>query len=250
MMERTEYNALRAFRNPFVISTAIHALLILLILSISYKYHQILKMKSLTDGARDISMDIAQDDEIPLAESGRDAGVNGPYGLNDSAGRELWECARSWITVTPENFTEFARIRGMRKGLTSSLTKKRDDSASFSTGIDHKLKTDFRECYEDICDIVNLPKRNHASEEDSSKGFTVAVLDYLNGKRAVRSWRTLWMAEKPAALEDKIKLVRLLRRLNNYNLEGENEGFEYMRESIESIIRVIPDDLKFQPNPR
>jgi hypothetical protein len=245
MMERTEYNAPRVFRNPFVISTVIHALLILLILSTSYRYQQILKLKAFRDEARDISIDIAQEDEILQTEPGRDSGGKGPYGLNDEAGRELWESVRSRLTITPDNFTEFARIRGMRKGLSSPLTKKRDDSASFSTGIDHKLKTDFQDCYEDICAIVNLPKNKRASEEERSEGFAVAVLDYLSGKRAVRSWRTLWMVEKPAVLEDKIKLVRLLRRLNNYSLDGENEGFEYMRESIESVIRVIPDDLKF-----
>ena len=261
MMERTTQNGTGKFTIPFIISIAIHILLVLLIISFSYRYHLVMKKKSDSEAAPDAgiySVTISQENEILQNESNRDYRENiknrgsGPYGLNDEAGRELLECARSGISVTPDNFLEYDRIRSIRKGLNLKHKEKIDrglsflkDIEHFSTGIDHKFKTDFQECYENICSIINLPENKHVSLEDKADIFTATVLDYLNGKRAVRTWRTLWLVAKPAAMKDKTELVRLLRRLQNYFLEGEGAGYEHMRRSINSIIPIIPIELKF-----
>jgi hypothetical protein len=83
--------------------------------------------------------------------------------------------------------------------------KSGDSTFSFSSGIGHKLKTDSQECYENVCGIVNLAGNERTSSQDKSDNFTTAALDYLNRKRTVRTWRTLWMAEKPATTMDKIE---------------------------------------------
>ena len=88
------------------------------------------------------------------------------------------------------------------------------------------------------------------SSRDEPEQFTAAVLDFLNGKRAVRTWRTLWMVPKPSEPDDRIKLVRLVRRLHFYGLEGENAGYEHLRKSISAMIDLIPEELKFPRIPR
>ena len=247
--------------SPYIISAAIHILALLLIFSISYRNYYYFKKKSLIEAAHDIQIDsiaisrdsadvrTEPDQEYRRTESRRGTG---PYGLNDEAGRELWECARSGISVTPDNFLEYAKIRELRKGL--NLKQKNDifqkypfltGSSQFQSGVGKKLKTDYQECHEHVCRIINFHEKDYTSSEDTSDEFTAAALDYLNGNKAVRTWRTLWMVPAPATRQDKIELVRLLRRLHNYHIDGENAGYEHMRGSLKSIIDLIPDELKF-----
>jgi len=253
-MEKSTHTALPEL-TPFIISVLIHALLLLFIVSISYRYYYILSKREAAQEIRVDSLDISQDDEAESDLNNQNVdtkGGRGPSGLNDEAGRELWRCARSGISITPDNFLDYAEIRKLRKGL--SVKPKKDiykkypfltGVNQFDSGIGKKLKTDYRECYENVCRIINLPDNNSISPEDRPGEFTAAALDYLNGKRAVRSWRTLWMVRKPATKEDKIELARLLRRLHNYCIEGEDIGYEGMRGSLKSIIDIIPDELKF-----
>jgi hypothetical protein len=247
---------------PFIISVSIHMLFLSLLASISYLHYSDLKKKPFLDTTKDVdieSISVSGDNDDLQAGSDRDALRRGagPYGLNDEAGRELWATARSGISITPDNFLEYAKTRNLRKGLNP---KAKEDiyrkypfltgSTQFQSGIDHKLKSDFQECYEDVCRIIEFDNKGRASIDDDPDIFSAAVLEFLDGKREVRTWRTLWMARKPAALKDKIKLVRLLRRLHNYGIEGDNAGYEHLRKSIGSLINTIPDDLKFPAIPR
>ncbi len=256
-MRTPAYNQLPE-HTPFIISTAIHFFLLLLTFSISYRNYY-LEQKALEEAAREVQIEsIAISQDAGSLQPDQDAGRTydrksaGPYGLNDSAGRELLECARSGISVTPDNFLEYAKIRELRKGL--NIQPKKDifkkypfltGSSQFQSGIDKKFKTDYQECYEKVCGIINFPKKERASREGEPDKFTTAALDYLNGKRAARTWRTLWMVPKPATLQDKIELVRLLRRLHNYGIEGENAGYEHMRSSFKALIDLIPDEFKY-----
>ncbi len=250
-MEKSAHNELTEL-TPYIISLSIHLLLLLLIFSISYINYHFLKTKSMTQSARDIDIEsIAVSPDTGSLMTGSESGA-GPYGLNDSAGRELLETARSGISITPDNFLEYAKTRNLRKGLN---VKPREDvfekypfltgTSQFQSGIGKKLKADFHECYEDVCSMINFNKKDRASPEDEPDRFTTAVLDYLDGKRIVRTWRTLWMVPQPATIEDKIEMVRLVRRLHNYGIEGENAGYEHMRISLKSLIDLIPDELKY-----
>lgn len=234
---------------PYILSAAIHIAIILIILLISYKNYRYVKLLSSIEAAHDVLIDsisMSNDDSYREVEIKHGAASErGPYGLNDSAGRELFECARSGISVTPENFLEYAKAHHLRKGFHITPTIKNYGSVSFSTGIDHKLKTDFQECYEKACRMIEFHEKGRAAPEDASYGFTFAAQDYLGGKRAVRTWRTLWMVPKPATTVDKIALVRLLRRLHAYSLEREDAGYEHLREALNTLISIIPDDLKF-----
>lgn len=247
---------------PYILSIAIHGLLAVMMLCITCINYLNTKKKSLEESSREVRIEsivISKETDFPQAESEQDAAAAhggrgpGPHGLNDSAGRELIEAARSGISVTPDNFLEYARIRSLRKGLN---VKPKDDifekypfltgSSSFHSGTGQKNKSDFRDCYDDACRMIELDR----SSREEPEQFTAAVLAFLNGKRAVRTWRTLWMVPKPAEQDDKIKLVRLVRRLHFYGLEGENAGYEYMRRSIASMVDLIPDELKFPGIPR
>ncbi len=241
---------------PYILSAAIHTLLAAIMLSISCINYLDKKKKALLEASREVQIEsiaISKETDFTRSESEQTAKGPGPYGLNDSAGRELLETARSGISVTPDNFLEYARIRSLRKGLN---VRPKDDifekypfltgSSKFHSGTGQKRKSDFGECYDDACRMIELDR----SSREEPERFTAAVLDYLNGKRAVRTWRTLWMVPKPAEPDDRIKLVRLVRRLHFYGLEGENAGYEYMRKSIASMVDLIPDELKFPRIPR
>ncbi|MBP7736432.1 MAG: hypothetical protein KA369_10710 [Spirochaetes bacterium] len=260
-MEKSIRNDLPLF-SPYLLSIIIHALFAVIMLSITYINYLYAKKKSLLEASREVQIEsivISKDTGFQRTESEQDAVAAhdrrgaGPYGLNDSAGRELIEAARSGISVTPDNFLEYAKIRSLRKGLN---VKPKEDifekypfltgSSKFQSGIGRKIKTDFGECYDDACRMIELDR----SSREEPERFTAAVLDYLSGKRPVRTWRTLWMVRKPAEEDDKIKLVHLIRRLHFYGIEGENAGYEYMRRSIASMLDLIPDELKFPRNPR
>lgn len=250
-MEKTFTDRFSAL-SPYIISLAMHIFLLSLVFSITFINFHIMKKKSRVQSARDIEIESITGSPDAGALSGVSERGPGPYGLNDSAGRELWECARSGISVTPDNFLEYAKIRNLRKGLNP---KPKEDiyekypfltgSSQFQSGIGGKLRSDFHECYKDTCAMIGFGKKDRASPEDEPENFTAAVLGYLDGARAVRTWRTLWMVPQPATREDKILLVRLLRRLHNYGIEGENAGHEHMRAGIRSLLNLIPDELKF-----
>jgi hypothetical protein len=246
---------------PFIISLFIHLVLIILILFASYAHYRAVDTMTRENADLDVRIDtiVIADDHITLqAGSATDArrtngaGGTGPHGLNDEAGRELVECARSGITVTPDNFLEYAKLWNLRKGLNPQRQKTILDRYPFLTGKGHfdlgsgrKLKSDFQECYEDVCAIIIIMEYPRQSLEEKSNYFTAAVQGYLDGTRPVRSWRTLWMEKKPAVLKDKIELVRLVRRLHNYSCDREDPGYEHMRKSLDLIVTIIPDELKF-----
>lgn len=244
-----------SLKQSLFISSALHLALLAIALLISDSAIDDLKMKdaiTTADELRDLSVVIASEDAgRALAERG-----TGPHGLNDDAGRELVECARSGISVTPDNFLDYAKIRELRKG---RVVKPQKDvfrkypfltgRGRFEFGSGHKLKSDYREYYEDVCRIIDLPIDKKKLPDDEADDFTAAVAGYLDGARAVRSWRTLWMSRKPPATKDKIELVRLLRRLHAYHLEGDDAGHEHMRAGLASIMRIIPEELIY-PAPR
>ena len=247
---------------PFLISAAIHILFILLVLILSYRNYTTSRITR-EQAEREIQIEtiVTPENINPLqSESASDARISntgtgkdtGPHGLNDEAGRELVENARSGITITPDNFQEYAKLRNLRRGLNPRREKTLLDKypfltgrGSFDFGSGHKLKSDFQGCYEDVCAIVNLKENALQSPKEKSDNFTAAVMGYLDGTRPVRSWRTLWLARKPAVLKDKIELVRLVRRLHVYSLGLEDSGNEHMRLSLAFIVTLIPDELKF-----
>lgn len=248
-LQKSAHSGFNEF-NSFMLSLGIHILFLALMASISFIQHHISKKKTLAQATRDIEIEsiaVSQDNEA--LQAGSESGT-GPFGLNDSAGRELLETARSGISVTPDNFMEYDKIRNLRRGM--GARPRREDiyekypflkgSAGFDTGLGRKSKSDFQECYEDACRIINYSR---ADRDDEAEKFAGAVMDYLNGKRAVRTWRTLWMVPKPATMQEKIELVRLLRRLHLYSLEGENAGYGYLRGSLKALVETIPDELKF-----
>ena len=254
-MEKSYASRLREL-NPYIVSLAIHTFLLSLVFSISLINYHLIKKKSRLQSTRDIEIEsITGSPDAGTLETGSERGP-GPLGLNDSAGRELWECARSGISITPDNFLEYAKIRNLIKGL--NPIPKEDiyeqypflkGSSQFQSGIGRKLRSDFHDCYEDACAMIGFSKKDRASPEDEPEKFTAAVLGFLDGARAVRTWRTLWMVSQPATMQDKIELVRLLRRLHNYGIEGENAGHEHMRAGIRSLLDLIPDELKFPAHP-
>lgn len=253
-MGKSDNNGFHEF-TPYFISLAIHALFFFFILLISFITSYFFNEFSMTRPAPEIiieSIDVSQESSNMMTGSDREAVLKG---LNDSAGRELWECARSGISVTPDNFLEYVKIREFRKGLRSRNGKTKDDiyekypfltgSNQFESGIGHKLKSDFHECYQDACRMINFNKKDRAAGDNVPEEFISAVLEYLNGQRSVRTWRTLWMSPQPAAWQDKIELVRLVRRLHDYCNEGNNAGYEHMSGSIKILQDLIPDTLKF-----
>jgi hypothetical protein len=239
---------------PFIISIAIHAFLMLFAITFSYRYY-VLGIKT-NEPAREINLDFgasSRNNENIQTDSGRESreymkgGGFGPYRVNDKAAMDLLECAKAGISVTPDNFLEYARIRSMRKGLKDfnpSRMKIAKSGVSFFTGVDHKFKTSYQEYYESICSIINYREKKTMPQDDKSDGFTAAVLDYLDGRKAVRSWRTLWMVQKPATDREKRELILLLRHLRYCSLEGEDTGYEYLRSGINSIMRDLPGELQ------
>jgi hypothetical protein len=240
---------------PYFISIIIHILILTIIFLLPYIKSFFFTQTSVSSPASEInieSVNISQESGSLTTGTDRDAVL---YGLNDSAGRELWKCAKSGISVTAENFLEYVKIRELRKSLRGSDNKTKEDifkkypfltgSEQFQSGIGQKIKSDFHESYYDACRMINFNKKDLASDEDEPEKFISAVMDYLNGQRNVRTWRTLWMVPKAPAQQDKIKLVRLLRRLNIYCIEGENAGYEYMCGSVKALQDLIPDNLKF-----
>jgi hypothetical protein len=240
---------------PYFISIIIHILILTIIFLLSCVKSFFFNETSVSPPASEIiieSVDISPESSNLITGMDRDAVL---YGLNDSGGRELLKCAKSGISVTPDNFLEYAKIRELRKSLRGSNNKTKEDifkkypfltgSNQFQSGIGHKLKSDFHESYYDVCRMLNFNKKGSASDEDEPEKFFSAVMDYLNGQRTVRTWRTLWMVPKSPIRQDKIKLARLLRRLNMYCIEGENAGYEHMCASVKALQDLIPDNLKF-----
>lgn len=259
MMKKSANNEPPAF-TPFFISTAIHILFMLLVLIISYRNYTASRIAR-EEADREIQIETIvtsensstmQSETAPDLRKTNSGAGTGPYGLNDSAGRELVESARSGITITPDNFLEYAKLRDVRKGLNPERKKTilekypiLTGTGHFDIGTGHKLKSDFQECYENVCRIIDIKEENSQSLENKSNNFTTAVLDYLDGKRPVSTWRTLWMVKKPALVEDKVNLVRLIRRLHNYSRDREDSGYEYMRKSFDLVVILIPNELKF-----
>lgn len=240
---------------PYFISIIIHILILTFILLQSYVKSFFFTETFVSRSVSEItieSIDISQESSNLITGMDRDAVL---YGLNDSAGRELWKCAKSGISVTPDNFLEYIKIRELRKSLRGLNNKTKEDifkkypfltgSDQFQSGIGQKIKSDFHESYQDVCRMINFEKKNRASDGDEPEQFISTVMDYLNGQRTVRTWRTLWMVPKSPTRQDKIELARLLRRLNNYCIEGENAGYEHMCGSVKALQDLIPDNLKF-----
>jgi hypothetical protein len=240
---------------PYFISITIHTIIFTFIFLLSHVKSIFFYETSVSPPAPEItieSIDISQESTSVIYGEGRDAVLQG---LNDSVGRELWKCARSGISVTPENFLEYIKIRGLRKSLRGLDAKTKVDifkkypfltgTDQFQSGIGQKIISDFHESYQDVCRMINFNKKDRASEDDEPDKFISAVMDYLNGQRPVRTWRTFWMVPESPTRQDKIVLVILLRRLNNFCIEGENVGYEHMCGSVKALQNLIPDKLKY-----
>lgn len=239
---------------PFIISIAIHAFLVFFAIVFSYRYY-VFGIK-INEPAREINLDLgasSQNNEVIRTDSGRESreymkgGGFEPYRVNDKAAMDLMESAKAGISVTPDNFLEYARIRSIREGLkdfTPPRMKFGKSGVSFFTGVDHKFKTSYQEFYESVCAIINYREKKTLPQDVKSDGFKAAVLDYLAGRKAVRSWRTLWMVKKHATDREKQELILLLRHLRYCSLEGEDTGYEYLRSGINSIMHDLPGELQ------
>ena len=253
-MEREANNYLNELI-PYFISITIHALIFTFIFLLSPVKPIIFNETSISPPAPEItieSIDVSKESSGLISGEGRDAVL---HGLNDSIGRELWKCARSGISVTPENFLEYIKIRELRKSLRGLDAKTKENiykkypfltgTNQFESGVGQKITSDFHESYQDVCRIINFSNKERASEEDEPDKFFSAVVDYLNGQRTVRTWRTFWMVPESPTQQDKIELVQLLRRLHDYCIEGESAGYEHMCGSVKALQNIIPDKLKY-----